>query len=72
MNDRRHYPTSEQLFALEREARRMRAQFIAGLFKAGANALKRAIARGISTPAGVNRRAGPRPDLTIQDLGSGL
>lgn len=72
MDDRRYYPTSDQLLALEREARRLRAEVIAGLFKAGANALKRWIARGTSTPAGVNRRTGgPRPDFTIADLGSG-
>lgn len=72
MDDRRYYPTSEQLLALEREARRLRAKVIADLILSCAKALKRWIARGASTPAGVNRRTGgPRPDFAIADLGSG-
>ena len=36
-----HYPTPEELYALEHEARRLRAAEMARLMRAGANALRR-------------------------------
>jgi hypothetical protein len=35
-----HYPTPQELYALEREARRLRAAEMARLFRAGANAVR--------------------------------
>lgn len=72
MNDRRYYPTSDQLLAIEREARRLRAKVIADLFRAGANALRRWVARRAPMPAGGNRPIGrSRVGFTSADLGSG-
>jgi hypothetical protein len=35
-----HYPTTEELYALEREARRLRAEEMARLVRAGADAVR--------------------------------
>lgn len=43
------YPTSEELYAYEREARRMRAQALAEAFAAGFAAVKSAYARVMTT-----------------------
>jgi len=42
------YPTSEELYALELEARRLRAAEVARLLHAGANAVRRLFARTAS------------------------
>ena len=35
-----HYPTTEELYAFEREARRLRAEEIVRLMRAGSNAVR--------------------------------
>ena len=35
-----HYPTTEELYAFEREARRLRAEEMARLMRAGSNAVR--------------------------------
>jgi hypothetical protein len=35
-----HYPTIEELYAFEREARRLRAEEVARLIRAGSNAVR--------------------------------
>jgi len=42
------YPTSEELYAFEREARRLRAAEMARLFRAGANAVRSLFARTVA------------------------
>jgi hypothetical protein len=40
-----HYPTPQELYVLEQEARRLRALEVARLFRAGTTAMRRLFAR---------------------------
>lgn len=53
------YPTPEEITAIERAARQLRAQFIAGLFDSAGRALKTLVARGLASLAVAPQGAGP-------------
>lgn len=59
MNERRHFPTAEDLLALERAARRARAQEIQRLAIVAGGRLRTLIVRGVAALARKRRNLSP-------------
>jgi hypothetical protein len=59
MIQNRRYPTPEEIDAIERAARRLRAETIAGFLVSAAAALKTLAARGVASLAIHGHGAGP-------------